>query len=127
DHLGSRRSAGIVPGRRQAVHRGAVGLGCRPGKDAGADEPALPGQVSRGAAGRCNLRVRREVKAEIMKLSTLTGVVLVVGVAGLVFAQSLKGPVNDAPFTEKWWPSKWGADDKAGSANHTKNSANIRR
>ena len=42
-------------------------------------------------------------------------------------AQALKGPVNDAPLNEKWWPSKWGADDKAGSANHTKNSANIKR
>src|SRR5262245_24866439 len=62
-----------------------------------------------------------------MKLSTVAGVGLLVGLAGLVFAQALKGPVNDAPFTEKWWPSKWGADDKAGSANHTKNSANIKR
>jgi kynurenine formamidase len=61
-----------------------------------------------------------------MKLSSIAGVALA-GFAGLVVAQALKGPVNDAPFTEKWWPSKWGADDKAGSANHTKDSANIRR
>ena len=61
-----------------------------------------------------------------MKLSGIVGVTLA-GCAGVVLAQALKGPVNDAPFTEKWWPSKWGADDKAGSANHTKNSNNIKR
>ena len=42
-------------------------------------------------------------------------------------AQTLKGPVSDKPLTENWLPSKWGADDRAGSANHTKNSANIKR
>ena len=42
-------------------------------------------------------------------------------------AQTLKGPVSDKPFTEKWAPSKWGANDRAGSANHTKNPANIKR
>ena len=52
---------------------------------------------------------------------------LLAGAAGLASAQALKGPVNDAPLNEKWWPSKWGADDKAGSANHTKNPANIKR
>src|SRR5262245_18794828 len=62
----------------------------------------------------------------LMKLSSIVGVALA-GLAGSVMAQPLKGPVNDAPFTEKWWPSKWGADDKAGSANHTKNPANIKR
>ncbi len=51
---------------------------------------------------------------------------LCLGVGG-VAAQTLKGPVNDAPITENWFPSKWGADDKAGSANHVKNSANIKR
>ena len=34
---------------------------------------------------------------------------------------------NDKPFEEKWWPSKWGADDSAGSSNHTKNPANVKR
>ena len=46
---------------------------------------------------------------------------------GWVGAQTMKGPVNDKPLTEKWAPSKWGADDKAGSANHTKNPANVKR
>jgi len=61
-----------------------------------------------------------------MKLSIISGVVLAL-FAGSAIAQTLKGPVNDAPITENWFPSKWGADDKAGSANHTKNSANIKR
>ena len=61
-----------------------------------------------------------------MKISIVAGVVLA-AFAGSAMAQALKGPVNDAPWTENWWPSKWGADDKAGSANHTKNSANIKR
>ena len=47
--------------------------------------------------------------------------------AGSASAQTLKGPVNDAPLTEHWAPTKWGPDDKAGSANHTKNPANIQR
>jgi len=47
--------------------------------------------------------------------------------AGAAMAQTLKGPVDDSPITENWAPSKWGADDKAGSANHTKNPANIKR
>jgi kynurenine formamidase len=34
---------------------------------------------------------------------------------------------NDKPFDEKLWPSKWGADDSAGSSNHTKNPANVKR
>src|SRR5262252_6587600 len=42
-------------------------------------------------------------------------------------AQTLKGPVSDKPLDEKWAPSKWGATDRAGSANHTNNSANIAR
>ena len=46
---------------------------------------------------------------------------------GWALAQTMKGPVSDKPLTEKWAPSKWGADDKAGSANHTKNTANVKR
>ena len=45
----------VVSGRRQAVHRGAVGLGRGPREDAGADELALPRSISRGAAGRRDL------------------------------------------------------------------------
>jgi len=46
---------------------------------------------------------------------------------GSAAAQTLKGPVNDKPLTENWAPSKWGKDDSAGSANHTKNPDNIKR
>ena len=42
-------------------------------------------------------------------------------------AQTLKGPTSEKPLTENWAPSKWGADDRAGSSNHTKNSANIKK
>ena len=51
----------------------------------------------------------------------------VAALAGFAVAQTLKGPVSDKPIDEKWAPSKWGANDWAGSANHTKNSANIMR
>ena len=47
--------------------------------------------------------------------------------AGSAAAQTLKGPVSDKPIQENWFPTKWGADDKAGSANHTKNPDNIKR
>lgn len=40
---------------------------------------------------------------------------------------SIAAEVNDKPFEESWWPSKWGADDSAGSSNHTKNPANVKR
>lgn len=46
----------------------------------------------------------------------------VLGLAALAvfFAPaSLAQEVNDAPLTEKWAPSEWGADDKAGSVNRT--------
>ena len=42
-------------------------------------------------------------------------------------AQTLKGPTSDKPFTENWAPSKWGPDDAAGSSNHTKDPANIKK
>lgn len=61
-----------------------------------------------------------------MRWAAAAGIVLA-AMSGAAMAQALKGPVNDAPFTEKWWPSKWGPEDSAGSANHTKNSANIKR
>lgn len=41
------------------------------------------------------------------------------------FAQVVPGPTDDAALSN--WPSNpWGADDKAGSANHTKSSDNIK-
>ena len=61
-----------------------------------------------------------------MKLSIISGMVLAL-FAGSAMAQALPGPVSDKPLQENWAPSKWGADDKAGSSNHTKNAANIKR
>jgi kynurenine formamidase len=61
-----------------------------------------------------------------MRLSIIAGAVLA-AFAGSAMAQTLKGPVDDSPITQNWAPSKWGADDRAGSSNHTKNPANIKR
>jgi kynurenine formamidase len=47
--------------------------------------------------------------------------------AGAASAQVVPGVQSDKPFQENWFPSKWGAGDRAGSANHTKNVANIKR
>jgi kynurenine formamidase len=44
----------------------------------------------------------------------------------LVSASAL-AQVSDLPLTEKWAPSRWGKDDSAGSANHTRNPANVQR
>jgi kynurenine formamidase len=54
-------------------------------------------------------------------------VVVLLAFAGLATAQTLKGPVSDKPLVEKWAPSKWGAQDRAGSANHTSSPANVAR
>ena len=45
--------------------------------------------------------------------------------AGSASAQALKGPIDDAALS--WAVPQWGKDDRAGSANHTRNSANIKR
>jgi hypothetical protein len=42
-----------------------------------------------------------------------------------VQAQVLQGPIDDTALS--WAPSKWGKDDRAGSSNHTKNPANIKK
>src|SRR5258708_3935859 len=57
--------AGVISGRRQAVHRGAIRLGRRPGQDAGAHEFVVPRQICRGAAGRRGLCLRGEVTAQL--------------------------------------------------------------
>ena len=65
-----------------------------------------------------------------MKLSVIATAVagLCLGASTAMAGNPLAGPVNNAPITEKWAPSKfWGAGDRAGSSNHTKNSANIKR
>jgi kynurenine formamidase len=52
---------------------------------------------------------------------------LAIALGGPAFAQALPGPMDDKPLTENWAPSKWGAGDRAGSTNHTKNPAHIKR
>ena len=57
-----------------------------------------------------------------MKISVGTAAAaLVLACAGTV------AQVSDKPFQERWAPSKWGKDDSAGSANHTRNPANVQR
>jgi hypothetical protein len=45
--------------------------------------------------------------------------------ASAASAQTLKGPTDDSALS--WAPSKWGKDDRAGSSNHTKNPANVKK
>ena len=52
---------------------------------------------------------------------------VLLALVGFAAAQTVPGPTSDKPFDEKWAPSKWGATDRAGSANHTNNSAMIAR
>jgi kynurenine formamidase len=65
------------------------------------------------------------MKRSILGPAILT--VMLLAFVGSAMAQTLKGPVSDKPLTENWAPSKWGAQDRAGSANHTNNSANVAR
>src|SRR5438093_602731 len=65
-----------------------------------------------------------------MRYATVRPIVLIALLSifsGSSGAQALKGPGSDKPIDEKWAPSKWGANDRAGSANHTKSSASIAR
>jgi len=65
------------------------------------------------------------MRHSIAGIAVLT--VMLVAFAAPATPQTLQGPVSDKPLDEKWAPSKWGAQDRAGSANHTTNSANIAR
>ena len=51
--------------------------------------------------------------------------IMLLAFAHPALAQTLKGPVSDKPLTEKWAPSKWGVNDRAGSANYTSDPANV--
>jgi kynurenine formamidase len=53
--------------------------------------------------------------------------IVAAGVGALFIAGSAFAQVSDKPWEENWAPTKWGADDRAGSANHVHNSANIKR
>ena len=60
-------------------------------------------------------------------ITTRVTAAAVLAASATIGAQTLPGPVNDRPLTEGWAPSKWGADDRAGSSNHTTTSANVKR
>jgi hypothetical protein len=45
--------------------------------------------------------------------------ILLAGAVALLLTGSAAMAVNDDPLTEKWAPSEWGADDKAGAVNRT--------
>src|SRR5262245_21377844 len=53
-------------------------------------------------------------------LAVIVGLAIL-GLAGvsLMSAQQPAPPVNDKPLTEKWAPTEWGANDKAGAVNRT--------
>ncbi len=58
--------------------------------------------------------------------------ILATAIGGALFAvsvganaQAVGGPFDDSALS--WPDSPWGKDDRAGSANHTKNPANIKR
>jgi kynurenine formamidase len=50
-------------------------------------------------------------------VAVLTGMALVAGVS--VMNAQTPAPVDDKPFTERWAPTEWGANDKAGAVNRT--------
>src|SRR6476469_7914139 len=61
-------------------------------------------------------------------MNKLTAIAAAVGAlcfAGTASAQALKGPMDDSALS--WETPEWGKEDRAGSANHTKNPANIKR
>jgi kynurenine formamidase len=65
--------------------------------------------------------MKRFIVGRVMMAAVL---LVCVGSSG---AQQVPGPTSDKPFDEKWAPSKWGATDRAGSANHTNNPAMVAR
>ncbi|MGI9491539.1 MAG: cyclase family protein [Geminicoccaceae bacterium] len=47
--------------------------------------------------------------------------------SGSALGQTVPGPTDDSPLTQDWAPSQWGAEDLAGSSNHTNNPENVKR
>lgn len=63
-----------------------------------------------------------------MKLTVIASAAVGLCFGTTIAMADAHGPINDAPISERWAPSKfWGAGDRAGSANHMRNSANIKR
>lgn len=57
-------------------------------------------------------------RQSLLALVVCLAVLGIVGVSRMS-AQQAPPPVNDKPLTEKWAPTEWGANDKAGSVNRT--------
>ncbi|HEX4986431.1 MAG TPA: cyclase family protein [Burkholderiales bacterium] len=60
-----------------------------------------------------------------MKLTAIAAAAAAMCLATAAHAQRVPGPIDDSALS--WDTPQWGKDDRAGSANHTKNSANIKR
>jgi kynurenine formamidase len=54
-----------------------------------------------------------------MKPHTISSAALALALSASVCGPVSAQDVNDAPLTENWAPTEWGADDKAGSVNRT--------
>lgn len=52
-------------------------------------------------------------------MHTFKRIVIAGGVVCTLSIAAVAQDVNDAPFQEKWAPTEWGADDKAGAVNRT--------
>src|SRR6267143_6377043 len=87
--------------RRRARHNAVIGRDC------------IIGALSTRTLGRPDM-ARRSVLAVAVALVMLA----VVGVS-FMSAQPPAQPVNDKPLTERWAPTEWGPNDKAGSVNRT--------
>jgi kynurenine formamidase len=57
-------------------------------------------------------------KRSVLVAVTVLAILGLVGVS-LMSAQQPAPPVDDRPLTEKWAPTEWGANDKAGAVNRT--------
>jgi hypothetical protein len=53
-----------------------------------------------------------------LKIVAVT-IVAALGGATIMYAQQAAQPVDDKPLTEKWAPTEWGPNDKAGAVNRT--------
>src|SRR6185295_10499659 len=86
--------------------------------------PAALTHVCRKKRARVRPKKLLRVGEFRMKGSIIAGAV---ATAFALSATAALAQVSDKPFQENWAPSKWGKDDSAGSANHTKNPANVKR
>ena len=58
-------------------------------------------------------------KRSVLAVTVAVAILVVAGVSLMSAQQPAPPPVNDKPLTEKWAPTEWGANDKAGAVNRT--------